>query len=97
MYDTEILRALCDSLGRHADFPAVETARTSALASAVARGRPTDDMKAASPQLYVDIKRILGLTGVGNDATSFARNVLAPLVKPGSAIYEQLKKDIFGP
>ncbi len=97
LYDTEILRALCDSLGRHADFPAVETARTSALASAVARGRPTDDMKAASPQLYVDIKRILGLTGVGNDATSFARNVLAPLVKPGSATYEQLKKDIFGP
>ena len=97
LYDTEVLKALCDSLGKQTDLLAVETARTAALAAAVSRNRPADDMKAAAPQLYVDIKRILGLIGVGNDASSFARNVLAPLVKPGSVAYEQLKKEIFGP
>ncbi|MBA4075726.1 MAG: hypothetical protein C0508_11855 [Cyanobacteria bacterium PR.023] len=95
LYDTEVLKALCDSLGKHADFPKVEAALAASVAAAVARGRPADDMKAAAPHFYVEIKRILTLTSIGNDANSFARNMLAPLLKPGLATYEQLKKDIF--
>ena len=32
----------------------------------------------------------LRLTGCGNDATAFARNMLAPLIKPGMEVYEIL-------
>jgi len=96
LYNTEILRALCDSLSKQEEFNAVEAARIDALTAAHERGRPADDMKAAAPQLYKNMKRILRISGHGNDASSFARNLLAPLVKPGTSTYEQLKKDIFG-
>ena len=96
LYDPEVLQALCSSLGMSNDYSAVNAARTAALDASVARGRPVDDMKAAAPQLYVEIKRILALTAVGNDALSFARNKLVPLIKPGTATYAQLKQDIFG-
>jgi predicted ATPase len=96
LYDLEILHALCDSVSKPLEFPKIEAARAQALQLAVTRGRPSDDMKAAAPQIYVDIKRILNLTAVGNDALSFARNKLAPLVKPGTSVYEELKSEIFG-
>jgi len=46
--------------------------------------------------MYVEIRRILGLTQAGNDQMSFARNTLAHFLKPGMPTYEQLKHDIFG-
>ncbi len=97
LYDPEILRALCDSLGKPDDFAAIEAARTAALTAAAARGRAPDDMKAAAPEFYTNAKRILAVVGVGNDSLSFARDTLAPLVKPGTATYAQLRQDIFGP
>ena len=45
--------------------------------------------------MYVACKKILGLTQYGNDAKEFARETLAPLIKPGMAVYEELKSDIF--
>ncbi|MFT4080660.1 MAG: hypothetical protein QM659_15310, partial [Rhodomicrobium sp.] len=41
-------------------------------------------------------KRILGLVRSGNDQISFARNTLAPLIKPGMNVYAELRRDIFG-
>ena len=57
---------------------------------------PRDDLKPASGEVYVACKRILGLTQCGNDAKEFERETLAPLVKPGMAVYEELKRDVFG-
>jgi hypothetical protein len=44
----------------------------------------------------VKVKRRLSLTGVGNDAKAFERNVLARLIQPGMQVYEELKESIFG-
>ena len=38
----------------------------------------------------------VGLTQYGNDAKEFARETLAPLIKPGMTVYEELKGAIFG-
>lgn len=96
LYDEEVLRALCEQMGRAADFPAVQAARAKTIADSNARGNPSDDVKSAAPNIYVSVKSILALTAVGNDQMAFARNVLAPLVKPGMQVYAELKKDIFG-
>jgi hypothetical protein len=53
-------------------------------------------VKSAAGEIYTKAKQILGLTGVGNDQMAFARNTLAPLIKPGMAVYAELKKSIFG-
>ena len=57
---------------------------------------PQDDLKPASGEIYVACKKILGLTRAGKNVKEFAREILAPLIKPGMAVYEELKSDIFG-
>lgn len=95
LYDEEVLQVLCDSVDRPGDFSALQAARAAAIAASVARGNPADDVKSAAAAIYSDAKRILGLSGRGNDQMAFARNVLAPLVRPGMAIYEELRAAIF--
>lgn len=96
LYDDEVLTALCHSVGRAGDISAVLAAKQQALAESAARGNPNDDVKSAAGKIYTEAKRILGLTQVGNNQVAFARNTLAPLIKPGMAVYADLKKDIFG-
>ena len=95
LFDDEILSALCNSLEKTASLPDVLAAKATAIASLESRGKPSDDLKSAAPQIYTSLKSILRLTGTGNDFLSFSRQTLAPLVRPGTSTYEALKADIF--
>jgi predicted ATPase len=97
LYDDEVLMALCDAFGKPAEAPNLLSDKQQAIAASVARGNPVDDIKSAAGDIYVKAKQRLGLTGVGNDQMSFARNTLAPLLKPGMTVYGELKRIIFGP
>ena len=96
MFDDEVLGVLCDSLGRSSDTATVIAAKKTAIAESVSRGNPPDDVKSAAGTIYNDTKRILGITQGGNDKNAFMRNTLAPLIRPGMAVYALLKKDILG-
>jgi predicted ATPase len=97
MFDDEVLQALCASVGKQTDFAAVLAAKQKAVADSTGRGHPPDDIKSAAGAIYTETKRILGLVQAGNDKNAFMRNTLAPLIKPGMAIYDHLKNDILGP
>ena len=60
-------------------------------------GNPVDNLKPVSGEVYNACKKSLGLTQCGNNAKAFMRITLAPLIQPGTSIYEQLKRDIFNP
>ena len=96
LYDDEVLIALCDSVGKAGDAPAVIAAKQKAVADSIGRTNPNDDIKSAAGTIYTETKRILGLVKVGDNQTAFARNTLAPLIKPGMAVYTQLRFDVFG-
>ena len=96
VYDDEVLAALCDSLGKGAEKPALLEAKRRAIDDSVERGNRPDDVKSASGKIYTEAMRLLGLVGAGNDQMSFARNTLAPLIGPDFSIYRELKSDIFG-
>jgi predicted ATPase len=98
LYDEEVLSALYDQQGRTADFPALQAARAQALADSVAapRNNAPDDIKSAAPAIYTFVKSHLGLTACGNNQMAFARTTLAPLIKPGMTVYQELEEDIFG-
>ena len=70
--------------------------KEAAVKRAVERGAPADDLKAAAGEIYNAAKRQLQLVGCGSDTKSFMRVTLAPLVRPGTKVYEDLKRDIFG-
>lgn len=96
LWDDEVLTALCNSLGKSAEIPSVLAEKEQAIADSVSRGNMADDVKKAAGTIHQKIKRILSTGQLGNDPASFARDTLAPLIKPGMSVYDELKTDIFG-
>jgi len=95
LWDDEILTELCVQRG-HADrAEALLAEKAAAITRSRARGNPPDDVKSAVGELFNVVRTCLGLAGMGNDASSFARNTLAPLIKPGMRTYAELESDIF--
>ena len=94
LFDDEVLLALATSeaQGDKVDELLAEKQRILAARSS----NPPDNLKPASGGIYNACKNVLGLTQCGNDAKAFMRDTLAPLVKPGMAVHQELKCDIFG-
>ena len=95
LFDDEVLEALAKSEGKHDKTNELLTEKKRIRHNRT--GDPPDDLKLASGEIYLACKKILDLTQAGNDAKTFMRDTLAPLIKPGSTVYEELKNDIFGP
>jgi predicted ATPase len=96
LFDDEVLDTFCQQESRPADLPALLNAKQQALAASATRGNPIDDMKSAAGEFYNDARKLLQLVGRGNDYRAFARSHLAPLIRPGTSVYEELKQAIFG-
>ncbi len=95
LYDEEVLAALYHQKGRILEYIELQAARQKALTDSHTRGRPLDDVKSAASDISSFVKTHLKMTAVGNDQMAFARNVLAPLIRPGMQVYAQLRTDIF--
>lgn len=96
LYSDEILTALCQKVGKPGEEKNVLADKETAVAASVARGHAPDDVKSAASDIYTSMKRRLGLTKCGNDTTSFMTETLLPLVRPETAVYKELRMDIFG-
>jgi predicted ATPase len=96
LYDDEVLTALCRSVGKDSEVAGLLQDKADAVQSSTARRNPYDDLKSAAGEIYIRAKKRLGLTGVGNDAMSFGRSTLAPLVQRHTKTYEELRRSIFG-
>ena len=94
LFDDEVLRALALSVGE-TDKVDELIAEKSRILDARA-GDTADDLKPASGQIYNACKSALQLSNPGNDAKTFMRDTLAPLIKPGMTAYDDLKRDVFG-
>lgn len=95
LYDDEVLSALCNSVGKPDKASDLIAAKAAAIANVMSQGHPADDIKKAAGSIYVAAKQMLSLTQAGNDAPAFARNTLSKLIKPGMAIYDKLRWDVF--
>jgi predicted ATPase len=95
LYDDSVLTALCEKVGKPECILDLLRDKKEALALVMAQGKPADDVKSAAGVIYAKAKQRLSLTGVGNDARAFERNVLAPLVQSGMEVYEELRASVF--
>ena len=91
LFDDEVLRALALSAGKTDKVDALLDQKQLIL-----NQRTPDDLKPASGDIYNACKSILELTNPGNNTKTFMRDTLAPLIKPGMIVYDELKRDIFG-
>lgn len=97
LWDDEILKILCDLHGQPEKLSELLAEKQQGLTDGAQQGKPADDIKAASGRLYNKCKQALGLTQCGNDAEAFARLTLAPLVKPGTSVYQALAAIVVEP
>lgn len=95
LWDDEILAELAVASGHPSEAPALLAEKQRLIAGLPALGKPVDDIKAISGQMYNECKKCLQLTQCGNNAVDFARITLAPLVKPHTRTYTQLETAIF--
>lgn len=93
LFDDEVLKLLASATGNDDKANELVT-RKNEIVSANDEAAH-DDLKPASGEIYNACKSILRLTKSGNDSRAFMRDTLAPLVRPGTTVYSELKKDIF--
>lgn len=96
LFDDEILRKLCASIGKEEKVEECLSMKANAMSESIKRGNPNDDVKSAAGDIYVELKRILGLTACGNKTHTFLRDTIAPLVTEDTQVYKDLEKEIFG-
>ena len=90
LLDDEVLRALCEK--HKQPDKAAELIELRQGFGDLKDGKPKD---ALTPiRKWATDK--LGIRNAGSDNVAFAYDTLAPLIKPGMAVYEELKKCIFG-
>jgi predicted ATPase len=94
LFSEEAIQRLVKNLGKDPHMAAALQVRTDALAASVARGNANDDIKSASGDIFVGLKRLLDLTRCGNNTDEFLRDTMAFHVKPGSVGYAELKAQI---
>lgn len=95
LFDPEVLDAFCDSIERSDAKQDVRGIYDAQIAALSGRGKGVDDVKAASGQIYVEIRKALSLGQAGTTARSFAEDKLAPLIDPDMDVYQELRRDIF--
>ena len=96
LLDNEIIEKLCSAVGAPEKTIDCIAAKDQAIHKAVLRGRPSDDLKSASGDIYIALKQILNLLRCGNNPDSFMRDTMAPLITPDTETYKLLEQDIFG-
>ncbi len=91
LFAEDVIEALLVREQKQPQLAAALEIRRQALANCVTRGRPADDLKSAAGEIYTGLRTLLGLRRRGDNADSFMRDTLAPLVAPPLATYAALK------
>jgi predicted ATPase len=94
LFADDVLERLAESVGKASLIPDVLKVKADALAASVARGNRPDDLKSAAGDIFVQLVKLLELVRAGNDKDAFMRDTLAPLIKPGMATHDALKRGI---
>lgn len=95
LLDDSVIKKLCESVGKSEKFDECIKGKTDAIKNAISRGKAADDYKAARGEIYNSLKQSLQLTQCGNNADTFIRDTLAPLITPEMEVYKMLETEIF--
>ncbi|WP_295942771.1 AAA family ATPase [uncultured Xanthomonas sp.] len=97
LWDDSVLKKFCESLNNPDAFGEILQTKQLQLYNLPLREKPNDDVKEIIDVLYVQIRRSLKLVGYGNSAEAFSIKHLAPLIKPGMPVYEELAASVLAP
>jgi len=95
LLDEEVLEALCVEECKADQWSALQKARGEAHAESVERGNRPDDWKSIRGAVFNACKKFLELERPGSSADVFLLERLAPRIRPGMAVYDELRHDVF--
>ncbi len=98
LLDDEVLTKLCEEHGKQDKIQDLLTAKTEALnkRTIVTKSKTHDDLKPIAQDMHNAANGIIDSVSLGNKKESFMIDILAKLIQPGMAVYDELHKDIFG-
>ena len=96
LLDDSVLKKLCESAGKPEEYDECTREKETAMKASIGRGNAPDDYKYARGDIYNSLKQRLQLTRCGNNADTFIRDTLAPLISPDMDVYKKLDAEIFG-
>jgi predicted ATPase len=96
LLDDEILKKLCQVTSSDDKYDECILIKERVMNLSVLRGNPIDDIKSASGEIIVELKKILPLSRSGNNTSSFLKDTIAPLITEETEVFRQLEREIFG-
>lgn len=96
LLDDTLIKKLCEHFNQPEKYNECIEKKQEAIANSSGRGNAPDDIKSARGDIYNALKNILALTQCGNNADSFIRDTMAPLLTSEMDIYKELEEEIFG-
>lgn len=96
LLDDTVIKKLCESVGKIEEYDECIREKNEALTASIDRGNASDDYKSARGDIYNALKKRLELKQCGNNADSFIRDTLSPLITPDMDVYKKLDAEIFG-
>lgn len=96
LLDDEVIKLLCDKVNQPDKYEEILKVKGEKIQASISKGNPPDDMKSASGEIYLEIRKILQLSHSGNTTEAFFRDTIAPLITPDTEIYKELRNEIFG-
>ena len=96
LFDDEVLEVLAQSVGKPEKIADVRAAKQHEIQQSEGRGNRDDDLKKIKGPFVGQLKQILDIRQGGNAPDAFCRHILAPQLRPGMKVYEELKDAIFG-
>lgn len=94
LLDDEVLTALCVHVGQ--SEKAVELLEKKQEIVGANFDPVLGKIKPHAGRIFEACKTVLSLDSPGSGKIAFMRDTLAPLIRPGMAVYEELRRDIFG-
>ena len=70
--------------------------RQAALNDSIAKSKPDDDLKPTAQKVHMAARKALRPFPIGNRKSSFMKNHLAPCIRSGMNVYDELHEAIFG-
>jgi len=91
LLDDEVIEEYLKSIEKNDKLTDALRIKADALRASVDRGNPNDDFKSASGDFFTKLKQELGLIRVGNRSDAFLKDTLAPVIKPGMRVFEEIE------
>ena len=92
----DVLTQLCVSQGKPNKAEEFLQAKNEKIEEVMSDDNIHDKRRPIIQRIQVQAEIILGLSHSGDTTESFMTDILAPLIKPDTAVYDQLHQDIFG-